>query len=63
MYNLGEENMMKKTIWILIMISLVSCNNNYTFIKGDNNYINAKQRIDSIQLQKNEFKPPLRWMK
>ncbi len=52
-----------KIITIIILISLVSCNASINIVKGDNNNINSKQKIDSVQLMKNNIKPPLRWMR
>ncbi len=50
-----------KIIILLILISFISCESSIIVIKGDSNEIDLKQRMDSLQLQKNEFKPPLRW--
>lgn len=54
-----------KILKILILISLTSCS--VTYIKGNSNdvqtKIDNKQKIDSIQLMKNNIKPPKRWMK
>ena len=50
-----------KILILIILISLIGCNTSINVVKGDNNHINARQKIDSIQLQKNEIKPPTRW--
>lgn len=54
-----------KILKILILISLTSCS--VTYIKGNSNdvqtKIDNKQKIDSIQLMKNNIKPPKRWMR
>ena len=50
-----------KILKILILISLVSCNTSVVVIKGDNNEVNQRQKMDSLQLIKNNAKLPLRW--
>ncbi len=52
-----------KIIGIVILISLVSCNTSINVVKGDNNTIDSRQKIDSLQLIKNNIQPPKRWMK
>ena len=47
-----------KAIIILIAISLVACNTSIVVLKGDSNEVHQKQKMDSIQLNKNEFKIP-----
>lgn len=50
---------------LIIIISLSGCS--VTYIKGDSNdvqtRIDNKQKIDSLQLIKNNIKPPKQWMK
>ena len=52
-----------KTIGIIIITSLTSCS--VTYVKGDSNdvrtKIDNKQKIDSMQLLKNNIKPPKKW--
>ena len=50
-----------KILKILILISLVSCNTSVVVIKGDSNEVNQRQKMDSLQLIKNNAKLPLRW--
>ena len=50
-----------KVIAIIILISLVSCNTSLVVIKGDSNEVNQRQKMDSLQLIKNNAKLPLRW--
>ncbi len=52
-----------KAITIIILISLVGCKVTYeTKIKLDvQKNTNHKQRIDSLQLIKNNIRPPLKW--
>ena len=50
-----------KVIAIIILISLVSCNTSVVVIKGDSNEVNQRQKMDSLQLIKNNAKLPLRW--
>ena len=52
-----------KIITIIILISLVGCNASINIVKGNNNDINARQRIDSLQLIKNNIQPPKKWMR
>ena len=54
---------MKIITTLIILTSLTSCS--VTYIKGDSNdvltKIDNKQKIDSIQLLKNNIKPPKKW--
>ncbi len=52
-----------KVIAIIIVISLYSCMTSINVIKGDNNEIDHRQKMDSLQLIKNNIKAPKRWMK
>lgn len=50
-----------KAIAIVAIISIVACNASIVVIKGDNNDVRKQQKMDSVQLQKNDFKLPNRW--
>ena len=54
---------MKIITTLIILTSLTSCS--VTYIKGDSNdvrtKIDNKQKIDSMQLLKNNIKPPKKW--
>ena len=52
-----------KIAYLIIVISLFSCNASIVVLKGDNNDINTRQKIDSLQLQKNNRKLLDRWLK
>lgn len=52
---------MKKAIAIIIILSVVACNTSLVIFKGDKNEINQRQKMDSLQLIKNDSKLPTRW--
>lgn len=51
-----------KAILTLMLISFLGCNASLVLIKADvKGDIKLQQQMDSLQLNKNEFKAPIRW--
>ena len=51
-----------KAILVLMLISFLGCNASLVLIKGNvKGDVKLQQKMDSLQLEKNNFKAPERW--